>query len=231
MGILKTNLNAKNSPCRIFEIAETFAPVPNQGEGLGEKTKLALAHDGDFRDLRGVIEGLFRTVSRDAQITLTPADLKWAQTGAQIMVNSQPVGTAGIVNGPVKEKFDFKDTTPCVAEIDFEHLMALGSDEFEVKPIRRFPAIQRDLSIIVDEAIRWADIIEAVSSNAPVELEDTNFVGIYRGKGIPAGQKSVTLSLQFRDEEGTLTHETVDGFQVDIVKALAESVGAVLRDS
>jgi len=232
MGVLKTNLNAKNSPCRVFEIAETFAPVPNQGGGLpDEKTKLALACDGDLRDLRGVIEGLIKSISRDAQITLVPADLKWAQSGAQIMVDSKPIGIAGIVNNAVRKEFDFKDSAPCAAEIDFEYFMSLDKDGFEVKPIPRFPAIQRDLSIIVDEQVRWTDIISSVKSRASAELEDINFVGIYRGKAIPAGRKSVTLSLQFRDDEGTLTHETVDTFQTAIVQELTKSVGAVLRDS
>jgi phenylalanyl-tRNA synthetase beta chain len=164
-------------------------------------------------------------------VTFVPAELKWAKTGAQIIVNSQPVGTAGIVGTAVKEKFDFKDTDPCAAELDFEYLSSLSSTEFEVKPIPRFPAVQRDLSIIVDETVRWVDIEEAVRTKASSELEGINFVGIYRGKGIPAGRKSVTLSLQFRDEQGTLTHETVDKFQVDIVKGLTRSVSAVLRDS
>ncbi|MHC4323963.1 MAG: phenylalanine--tRNA ligase subunit beta-related protein, partial [Planctomycetota bacterium] len=96
-------------------------------------------------------------------------------------------------------------------------------------PIPRFPAIQRDLSIIVDEAILWADIIQAVESKASGELEETRFVGIYRGKGVPSGRKSVTLTLRFRDEDGTLTHETVDGFEADIVRSLTESTKAELR--
>ncbi|MHC4595726.1 MAG: phenylalanine--tRNA ligase subunit beta-related protein [Planctomycetota bacterium] len=81
----------------------------------------------------------------------------------------------------------------------------------------------------MDENIRWADVIEAVKNKATDELEGIQFVGIYRGKGIGSGKKSITLSLRFRDEDGTLTHETVDRFQADIVEALAESVGAELR--
>ena len=232
MGVLKTNLNVKNSPCRIYEIAETFVPVPGEvGDLPEEKTKLALAYDGDLRELSGVIDGLINNISRDVKVTFVPAELKWAQTGAQIFAGSQPIGTAGIVAGQVKKKFDFKDVTPCAAELDFEYLLSLSGNEFEVRPIPRFPAIQRDLSIIVDESIRWTDIIEAVGKKASGELEGVKFVGIYRGKGIPAGRKSVTLSLQFRDEQGTLTHETVDKFQADIVKGLTESVSAVLRDS
>ncbi|TLN00565.1 hypothetical protein FDZ71_14320, partial [bacterium] len=54
-------------------------------------------------------------------------------------------------------------------------------------------------------------------------------MGTYRGKSIPSGKKSVTVSLRFRDEDGTLTHETVDGFEKAIMDKLTESVGAQLR--
>jgi phenylalanyl-tRNA synthetase beta chain len=230
LAVLKTNLNAKNQPCRIFEIADTFVPKPAQDGGLPiEKTKLALACDSDLRDLRGVIEGLVKSIDRDAQIVFAPADLSWAQTGAQIIVNSKTIGVSGIVSQAVREKFDFKDLSPCAAELEFEQLLTLQRGAVKVKPLPRFPAIQRDLSIIVDEKIPWADVVNAVESKAPDQLEEDKFVGIYRGKGIPAGKKSVTLSLQFRDEDGTLTHQTVDDFEAHIVEGLAESVGAGLR--
>ena len=227
---MKTNVNAKNLPCRIFEIADTFMPTEGQDSELPiQKTKLTLVCDGDFRDLRGVVEGLINSISRDAQIDFAPADLIWAQTGAEIMLNSQPIGTAGVVSQAVSEKLDYKDMSPCAVELEFEMLMSLTGGAIKVKPIPRFPAIQRDLSIIVDEEIRWADIIKAVESKACGELEDIQFVGMYRGKGIPSGNKSVTLSLRFRDEDGTLTHEIVDGFEADIVRSLTESVAAELR--
>jgi phenylalanyl-tRNA synthetase beta chain len=229
LGVLKTNVNAKNLPCRIFEIADTFVPTERKDELPIQKTKLALVSDGDFRELRGVTEGLVSSLARDAQIDFVPAELIWAQTGAEILINSQPAGTAGVVSQAVRDKLDFKEMSPCAAELEFELLMSLARGAVKVKPITRFPAIQRDLSIIVDEEIRWAEIIKAVESKAPNELEDIRFVGIYRGKNIPSGSKSVTLSLRFRDEDGTLTHETVDGFEAEIVRSLNESVSAELR--
>ncbi len=230
LGVLKTNLNAKNLPCRIFEIADTFMPLREQDSGLPiQKTKLALVCDSDLRDLRGVIEGLIKKIDRDAQIVFTPADLLWAQTGAQIIVNSQTIGTTGIVSQAVKEKFGFKELSPCAAELEFEQILTLQRGAIKVKPLPRFPAIQRDLSIIVDENIRWADIIDAVKNKASVELEEVQFVGIYHGKGVPSGKKSVTLTLRFRDEDGTLTHQRVDSFETDIVESLVKSVRAELR--
>lgn len=229
LGVLKTNVNAKNLPCRIFEIADTFVPSGKKASLPMEKAKLALVCDGDLRDLRGVIEGLIKSIDRDGQIEFAPAELVWAEAGAEVVVNGGAIGAAGIFSEAVRDKFDFKEVTPCGAELEFEQLAALQSGALRVKPIPRFPAIQRDLSIVVAEEIRWADAVEAIRSKAPNELEDIQFVGVYRGKGIPAGRKSVTLSLRFRDEDGTLTHETVDRFQADIVESLAQSVGAELR--
>jgi phenylalanyl-tRNA synthetase beta chain len=230
--VLKTNLNAKNTPCRIFEIADTFVPHRERrkaGTLPIEKTKLAVVCDGDFPLLRGVVDGLIKSVNRDAVVVFEPADLLWAQTGAQIIANSKPIGVAGVVSQTVKDRFDFKDITPCAAELDFEQLSVLQSGTVKVKPIPKFPAIERDLSIVIDEQVRWTDIAAAVKKKSPNELEDVRFVGIYRGKGIPSGKKSLTLTLQFRDQDGTLTHETVDRFQADILKSLTESTGAQLR--
>jgi phenylalanyl-tRNA synthetase beta chain len=230
--VLKTNLNVKNTPCRIFEIADTFVSRPRRSKTDTlpiEKTKLAIACDGDFPLLRGVVDGLIKSVNRDAVVVFEPAGLLWAQTGAQIIANSKPIGIAGVVSQTVKDRFDFKGITPCAVELDFEQLSALQSGAVKVKPIPKFPAIERDLSIVVDEQVRWADIAAAVKKKSPNELEDVRFVGIYRGKGIPSGKKSLTLTLQFRDQDGTLTHETVDRFQADILKSLTESTGAQLR--
>lgn len=229
LGVLKTNVNAKNLPCRIYEIADTFVPTDQEGKLPIQKTKLALVCDGDFRDLHGVIEGLVNSISRDTKVNFAPSELIWAQTGAEVLINSQPAGTAGMVSPAVSDKLDFKDMLPCAAELDFEMLMSLAGGAIKVKPIPRFPAIQRDLSIIVDEEIRWSEIIRAVENKACAELEDVKFIGIYRGKGIPSGRKSVTLTLRFRDEDGTLTHETVDGFEAEIIRSLTESTKAELR--
>lgn len=232
LAVIKTNLNVKNTPCRIFEIADTFVPRPGRSKTDAlpiEKTKLAIACDGDFSLLRGAVDGLIKSINRDAEVVFTPADSVWAQTGAEITVNSKPIGVAGVISQAVKDKFDFKNVTPCAAELDFEMLSALQVSSLKVRPVRKFPAIERDLSIVIDEQVRWADIIAAVNKKSTGELEDVRFVGIYRGKGIPSSQKSLTLKLRFRDQDGTLTHEAVDCFQADILNSLTESTGAQLR--
>lgn len=151
------------------------------------------------------------------------------QAGVKILANNKQVGLVGMASQQVLDRFDFKHTTICGAELDLEQLLALCAGSIKVKQLPKFPAIKRDLSLLVNEDVVWADIEAGVNKKAPAELEELQFVDIFRGKNIPQGKKSVTLSLWFRDADGTLTHETVDGFQADILKSLTESIGAELR--
>ncbi len=229
LEVLKTNVNAKNLPCRVYEIADTFIPTPERNSLPVERSKLGLVVDADFRLLRGAVEGLVASLNRNAKVEFVPAELTWAEVGARILVDGKEIGQAGIFSEAVRQKLDFKDLTPCGAELDFDDLMALKAGPIKIRPIPRFPAVDRDLSILIADTTPWSEIAAAVHSAAPAELEDIRFVDIYRGKGVAAGKKSLTLSLRFRDEDGTLTHETVDAYQARILESLNRAVAAELR--
>ena len=227
-GVIKTNHNVGNTPCRLFEIADTYIPAQT-GKLPIEKTRLTVTCDSDFRDIKGVVDGLLKTIASDAVVKFEPTEINWAQAGVKILANNKQVGLVGMASQQVLDRFDFKHTTICGAELDLEQLLALRAGSIKVKQLPKFPAIKRDLSLLVNEDVVWADIEAGVNKKAPAELEELQFVDIFRGKNIPQGKKSVTLSLWFRDADGTLTHETVDGFQADILKSLTESIGAELR--
>ena len=229
LQVLRTNVNAKTLPCRVFELASTFVPSGAEGALPEERTKVALVADEDFRALRGAVEGVVDTVTGGHRIVFEPAAFPWAGVGAQIKVNDQRVGVAGVFSEEVTTKMDIKNLRPVGAELDLELLAALARDTDSLQPIPRFPGIERDLSVLVDEQVAWADIDTAVWSEAPEALTGLEFVEIYRGKGIPSGHKSVTLSLRFRDRDGTLTHDVVDRFQSAIVQRLTGTLGAQLR--
>jgi phenylalanyl-tRNA synthetase beta chain len=175
------------------------------------------------------VEGLIQSLNRTADVRFEPAEFVWSQVGARILANGKEIGQAGVFSDAIREKFDFKDLTPCGAELDFDELMSLKSGPIKIRPIPRFPAIDRDLSILVPEQTAWAQIARAIEGVSPDELEEVRFVDIYRGKGIAPGKKSVTLSLRFRDDFGTLTHDAVDGHQAALLQSLGEAVGAELR--
>ncbi len=229
LEVLQTNVNAKNLPCRVYEMGDTFVPASDKKSLPQERTRLALVADGDLRQIRGAAEGLIKSINRTADVRFEPAEFVWAQVGARILVNGREIGQAGIFSDAIRQKFDFKDLAPSGAELDFDELMALRSGPIKIRPIPRFPAIERDLSLLVSEQTAWAQIVQAVESVAPDELEEVQFVDIYRGQGIAPGQKSVTLSLRFRDDFGTLTHEAVDRYQAAILDSLGKAVSAELR--
>ncbi|MBN1819048.1 MAG: phenylalanine--tRNA ligase subunit beta [Sedimentisphaerales bacterium] len=227
---LRANANMKNSPCRLFELAVTFCPNPDPEAVLPiQRDKLALAADADFRDLRGAIEAVCATVSPKSKVQCKQVDLPWAKPGAEILLDDTVIGAAGVISKTAAAKLDLPEGAISAAELDFLTLLELQQGIGIVKSIPRFPSITRDLSLILDEPITWEQIQTIVNANKPGELETVDFVGIYRGKPIPDGKKSLTLSLRFRDEEGTLTHEIVDGFEKTIVHQLTSQLKAELR--
>ncbi len=228
MQVLTTNHRAGNRDCRLYELAGTFRPAP--GADLpDERPRIAMVCEGDFRDIRGVVEGIGSLIHLQTPLRFEPTQLPWSSVSADIFARDKLIGIAGCLSRTVLKAFDLDDSSVAVAELDFSALLELAGRIGRVKPIPRFPSIVRDLSLILDEPIRWTQIVDSVRKKAPAELQDVNFVGIYRGKPIPAGKKSLTLSLQFRDEQGTLQHEIVDGFEKEIVEQCISDLKAELR--
>jgi len=227
LEVCSRNIHAGTRNIKIYELANVFQKTVD-GKHT-EHTSLAVLCDCDFRIIRGAIEGVIKTISPSAIVSFEPAEVFWAKTGAKITVNGAEFGSAGVVKDNILSAMDIKVPMVCTAEINFDMTLDLPQEQIKAKPLPKFPSIVRDLSLIVDELVQWSQIQQIVISRAPAELEAMNFVGIYRGNPIPAGKKSVTLSLVFRDDDGTLKHQTVDNWQRDIVSALASAIGAELR--
>jgi phenylalanyl-tRNA synthetase beta chain len=227
LEVLKRNYNAGSKNIKIYEIANVFKKLED-GKHT-ENCSVAALCDSDFRVLRGAIEGAIGAVDGGAKVIFKPAEVFWAKTGAEIILNGQTIGSAGVIKEQIITELGIKAAMVCAAEINFDILAELNAEQIRMKPLPKFPAIIRDLSLIVDEPIQWSKIEGVISTKAPQELEEVKFEGIYRGKPIPAGKKSVTVSLRFRDEDGTLQHQTVDGWQQNIFAELAAQIGAELR--
>jgi phenylalanyl-tRNA synthetase beta chain len=227
LNVVRHNYNVGNKNIRIYEIADVF--TRRQDGSHIEHTSLSVVCDSDFGILKGAVCGLIKMIDRDADIVFAPAQLHWAKAGAEILVNGEKIGSAGVLSDKAAEGFDIKADRICSAELNFDMLLELERPQVKMKPLPKFPAIVRDLSLIVGEQVQWAKLEQIIRSRAPQELEEIKFEGIYRGKPIPAGKKSVTVSLRFRDEDGTLQHRSVDRWQQEIFAELAARVGAEIR--
>ena len=138
------------------------------------------------------------------------------------------LGVFGMLTSEALAAFGL-DTPVIAAELELDALAAGYPPASLAHPLPSFPAIERDLSLIVDEGVRWREI-EAMVLDLDVEkLEACGFVGAYRGKQVGEGQKSVTLRLRFRDAERTLRHEEVDPQIESVVAGARKRFQATLR--
>jgi phenylalanyl-tRNA synthetase beta chain len=99
----------------------------------------------------------------------------------------------------------------------------------QLRPLPRFPAIRRDLSLIVSEATRFDALQKLIDQANLPDLEDVEYVGSYRGKPLVKGQKSITISLVFRSANQTLTSQAVDTAVKRVVSDAGARIGATLR--
>ncbi len=230
----KTNQDAGNTNVRLYESASVFW---RSGDQLIEHRRLGLISDlapksPDIRALRGTIEELTHALLGPNNITFEPISDPRFGAGAQITLRNngaaQPLGIAGILAPNLQDTFDLQ-TPVGVAELDLDLLLDHYPPLATVADLPRFPGIERDLSLVLDESVRYSQIEAAVSAADPALLTDTAFVGVYRGKQVGPGKKSVTIRLTFRDPDKTLRHDEVDPQVQTVVTQLKADLAAELR--
>ncbi|MBL8745537.1 MAG: phenylalanine--tRNA ligase subunit beta [Phycisphaerae bacterium] len=150
------------------------------------------------------------------------------ETEASVKINGVAVGLAATVSGRTLQQWGL-ETPLAVAEVSLQSLIDLYPPRAVARELPRFPGIERDLSVIVAEEVAWGRIAHEVLGLRPALMERLDFVGVYRGKQIGIGRKSVTLRMTFRDPERTLRHEEVDPQVAGVVSRLAQAVGGEVR--
>ena len=234
---LAVNQRAGEPGARLFEIAKRFIPI--EGKYLPqEDAMLALAGADDFETVRGVIEAIFDALRLSGRVRFAATDRYpdlEAGAAAEILFDDRPLGMIGRLAKPAAQAFDL-DGSPTVAEVSFVRLVEAAALEPVFQPLPQFPAITRDLAIVLAEAVTWAQVAEAVAAarakvlpDRQAGLESLEPVSVYRGKPIPAGRKSVALRLVFRSKQGTLTHDEADAMQAAVLESLKSSLAAELR--
>jgi phenylalanyl-tRNA synthetase beta chain len=225
----KRNQDAGNEHCELYELAACHKP--NGSEILPNETIcLSMLTDGAFQELRGAIESVLAALDKNIRLTCQSDEILWAdpEAGSRLLVGDICIGSAGKLRSDILNQFDLNENV-CLAEIDFGELVKLQGGVTELIPLIRFPGVTRDLSLVLDESIAWVDIESLIHDQNIADLREVRFVGIYRGKGVEKGRKSLTLSLHFRRADETLTHEAVDAYQETILSGLKEKLNADLR--
>ncbi|MBL8764957.1 MAG: phenylalanine--tRNA ligase subunit beta [Phycisphaerae bacterium] len=232
---------------RLYELASVFSEPAASGAAQ-ETRRLALLADAQeqggsdlgyeraqsgLRLVRGAIESLVAALrGRGVPLGIEPAAAPCAAfdpaTTARVTLWGALLGHLGLLSKSVQALYDL-DAPVVVAEVDLPPLLASYPPPTRVEPLPQFPAIERDLSIIVPEVTTWAAILARIDAAALAMLERVAFVGVYRGKQIGAGRKSVTFRLTFRDPSATLRDEHATQQVEALVARLAGELGATLR--
>ncbi len=234
----KANQDRGNTNLRLYEAAATWR---RHGGRFLEQQRLALLADvpagGDaqhaLRELRGSVEELIEQLGGPdtaSRLHIDPAEMPNFAAAGQVRLGEQVLGVLGVLAPDTRELFDLKAEL-VAAELELDALIGLYPPARQAAQQPRYPAIERDLSIVVDESVRWRQIEQAVRDTRPAMLEAVRFLDTYRGKPIEPGRKSVSFRMVFRDPERTLRHEQVDPQVSAVVEALgkAEHIEAELR--
>jgi len=232
---------------RLYEMSATFAQT--QAHETVERRMLAMLMDVEgvqpgkqakpeqlqsaIRAIRGAVEHIVRAMAgTDADLVIEPIEPEspgW-RSGAcgHVLVNSNAVGVLGAIE-PGVAKAAGVDVPTVAAELDLDALIRLYPPKASVTALPEFPAIERDLSLIVEEGDSWGRVESLVDGLKLEHFESLGFIGAYRGKQVGEGKKSLTLRLRFRSGSGTLRHEDVDPQMERVIASAKGELGAALR--
>jgi phenylalanyl-tRNA synthetase beta chain len=223
---------------RLFEMGRRFA-------ARGESRAVGLIWTGgtdvhwsqpqravDFYDVKGVVDLVLGALGlRDLDYAPAGHAFLAAGRGADVRANGQLVAVVGQLDGRIAERRGLPSGEEVyVAEIDLDAVASLIDDvDVRAESLPRFPAIVRDVSILVDEALPAAVVRGTIRSAAPGTLVSIVEFDRYQGKGVPEGRVSLSLRLTFRSPDRTLTDAEVEAGMASIVAALEAEHAAQRR--
>jgi len=237
LEVVARNYNYRAPQLRMFEQPCIYLPVIKDGKAdldalPAEKTMVMMAMygDGDFFTLKGAVETLLEQLGvKDYRIVPCKEDPSYHPGRcASLMLGDKLLGRLGQIHPLVMENYGIGAET-YVAELDQEALRAAADPVKEYHPLPKYPAVTRDLAMLVHEDIYVLQLEDIIKEAAGSLLETLELFDVYRGHQVANHQKSVAFSLAFRSFDHTLTDSEIEEVMQQILKALQAKAGAVLR--
>ncbi len=232
LDILSRNYNYRNPSARLFEIGKVFVPSED-GSLPDEPYKITMGMYGDkadFFDIKGICESLFARLNVQNVKYSAVTDNPTFHPGrcAEVKAGGKTLGIIGEIHPAISRKYGI-DTPVYIAELDFENVFLNIKTDIKFKELPKFPAVTRDIAMLVDKAVPVADIEEIISKASGKTLESLALFDVYEGEQIPEGKKSVAYSAVYRAADRSLTGEEVQKVFDKVVKNLEHQLGAQLR--
>ncbi len=230
---LSTNFNRRNKDVRLYELGNVYLPKKLPLTELpDERMKLTLGMygEGDFFTLKGVIEEFLEAVGMKNIPSYDPKNKKnYLHPGRQadIIYNESVIGYLGEVHPKVCKNYDI-GTSVYVAVLDMKTINSYATFDRLYEGIAKFPAVTRDLSMVVPKEILAGDIEAVIRQRGGKILEGYHLFDIYEGSQIKEGYKSLAYSISFRNKEKTLEENEITKTMNKILNGL-EGLGIELR--
>jgi phenylalanyl-tRNA synthetase beta chain len=234
------NLNHKNNSLKFFEFGKAYS-TSGPGNYL-EAEKLCIVITGNTEEhtwkhknqtsdiyfLKGVIDGVFRLLKIQPD-TMEILQVPKLDNHIVFKKNGQILAGLGQANKRSLEKFDIKQPV-FFAGLNWELLLELVvQHKTSIKELSRFPAVQRDLAIVVPKQLHFEAVEQSVQNIRLDKLQELHLFDIFESEKLGAGKKSMAISFTFLDEEKTLTDKEIDGWMNRIMTALEKDLNAEIR--
>jgi len=245
---IEWNLNHGQRNLRLFEIGKTYElrngePVETPVLTLGitgsarEKTIYEGARDFEFADLKGDLDTIGGLAGGFTWESGGPQWLSGARAARLHLKHKtgqrEFIGTAGQIAKRIADEFKFRQNV-LVAELKLESLLTgleSAAAALRFKPLPRFPAVERDFSVVLADGVQFAQVEDAIRSLGIPELQSIEALDLFRGGQVPAGEYSLMIRVTLQSAEATFTDAQLNDFSSRIVAALQQKLGATLRAS
>lgn len=234
------NLNRKNNDLKFFEFGKTYSTTETgrykEQQHLAVYITGKIAADGwknkgeksDFYYLKGITEQILSLLGVKQAVYNKEVNGKLDNCVAA-MVKNEVVATIGMVNKKTLAKFDIKQPV-LYADINWDKVVALHKKQnITFAEIPKFPAVQRDLAIVVDKSVAYQQVDNATRAAKVSKLQSVNLFDVFENEKIGAGKKSMAVSFTFLDEEKTMTDKDIDAMMAKIVNTYEKELNAEIR--
>lgn len=232
MEALARNYSRNNDEVKLFEIGKVYIPNEDANKLPEEKKIITIGMYGkvDYLDLKGIVENVLDTLGINNASFQRESSNPTFHPGktADLYVKKDLLGTLGEIHPDVSENYGV-DERCYVVVLDLDMLISLTNTDKKYRPLPKYPAVTRDLAVLVDENILVAQIDEIIRKQGSNMVESIKLFDVYKGSQIPEGKKSVAYSLSYRLEHKTLTDAEVNKVHDKILRTLEHNLGAVLR--
>ena len=233
LSSLAFNYNHRNKNVRLYELAKVYLPKTLPLTELPDERvqfTMGMYGEGDFYVMKGVVEEFFSKAGIRGKISYDPkAGKTFLHPGRQanIIYNGEVMGYLGEIHPQVADNYGIGDKT-YVAVLDMPVVVKYADFDRKFTGIARFPAVTRDLSMVVPHEILAGDIEDMIVQRGGKILESYQLFDVYEGSQIKAGYKSMAYSVVFRAKDKTLEESEINTAMKKILNGLS-SMGIELR--